>query len=171
MKRAISLMIVCIIFLFHSACSAQKETYVTFYYKAATSDDSFPVSLIVSEERMHSVSRNDYSVLLQRYLAGPQDPRNESPFPAGTTLNRLTFSKKRAYITLSDEIASLSGTELSVACACLTKTIEEMTGVESVELSLVSSLINNDPYIILRSSDFAVLDDFSAYLTQQSEES
>jgi hypothetical protein len=40
----------------------------------------------------------------------------------------LTFSKKRAYITLSDEFASLSGTELSVACACLTKTIEEMTG-------------------------------------------
>lgn len=167
MKRTFCLILATIIILTFSACLQNSdEDTVVFYYRTVQEDGIMPPSVLSTETRQYTDTRKDYFVLLQRYFNGPLNLDQESPFPAGTTVKRFAINKNRAYITLSDEAATLYGVDLNIACACLTRTIVEMTGAESIELSLESALISNEPYLILRYSDFSVTDGYAAYITE-----
>ncbi len=58
-----------------------------------------------------------------------------SPFPGGTSLQKLTVAGGRATVDLSEQYARLSGVDLSVADACLTLTLTQLDGIYAVRIT------------------------------------
>ena len=73
--------------------------------------------------------------LVTALLSEPEDPGFHSPFPAGTRLRKVTVARGRATVDLTEEYASLSGVDLSVADCCLTLTLTQLAGVYAVRLT------------------------------------
>ena len=168
MKKALAVLLSVLILIPHCGCTLrQMQTSVTFYYQIKYDSKNAPTSGISSEQRECADIRNDQIKQLQRYLSGPEDPDLVSPFPAGTTIKSLNFGKGRAYITLSDHITQLHGVSLNIACACLVRTVEEMLGVNSVELRAESGMIDNEAFLILRSSDYEFTDEYADYISSR----
>ena len=73
--------------------------------------------------------------LVERLLTAPAEDALRSPFPAGTSLQKLTVAGGRATVDLSEQYARLSGIDLSVADACLTLTLTQLDGVYAVRIT------------------------------------
>lgn len=74
-------------------------------------------------------------VLIAALLQTPKDPGLRSPFPAGTSLQKLSVAGGRATVDFSDQYAKLSGIDLSIADACLTLTLTQLKGVYAVRIT------------------------------------
>lgn len=127
---------------------------VTFYYKSPETKFGAQSSLVVGEIRESKGHTQDYQYLIEQYLNGPRTYDCISPFPAGTMLEELSVETTKAYITLTPHITTLSGSELMFACACLTKTVLEMTGVRSVQINSSNGTLNGMESITLTADSF-----------------
>lgn len=160
MKRMICfIMIVSTLFLFSSCelSSQPAEDSVIFYYRSPKTEFGSQAELIIGEVRDAKGHTEDYSFLIEQYFNGPRTYDCISPFPAGTTLEELSFDSSKAYIVLTSQIATLSGSELMLACACLTKTVLEITGVDSVQISSSNGTLNAMESITLSADSFTYL--------------
>ena len=63
-------------------------------------------------------------------------------------------------IELSSHISLISGTELTIACVCLAKTVFQMTGMKAVRISAKGDLLDGQPFITISEKDFLLLDDW-----------
>lgn len=68
-------------------------------------------------------------------LNNPEDVSLRSPFPSGTSLQRLSVARGRALVDLSAQYGKLSGIDLSIADACLTLTLTQLSGVYAVRIT------------------------------------
>lgn len=156
MKRTICLILVLSCLLLLAACSNKKSAKdpVNFYYCTPETEFGTQDSLIISQIRdAHGHSR-DYHYLISQYLNGPTTYDCISPFPGGTTLEELDVDNSKARIVLSPHITTLSGSELMLACACITKTVLEMTGVHTVQISTSKGRLNGQDSITLTAGSF-----------------
>lgn len=134
----------------------QSENTVTFYYRNPKTKFGENAKVIIGENRETSSQNQDYQALIEQYLNGPRNYDSVSPFPAGTTLSELSIDSTTAYVVLTPHIATLSSSELMVACACMTKTIIEMTGVHSVKITTADGTLNGEDAIILTADSFTL---------------
>lgn len=74
-------------------------------------------------------------MVLNEYFAGPESQELNSPFPIGTTFSAFDFDENQASITMSQEYSQLRGAEKTMAEACLTKTLLDLTGCDVVEIT------------------------------------
>ena len=56
-------------------------------------------------------------------------------------------------------MATLSDSSFTIACACLTRTVIEMTGVKALQLKIHSRQINGADSLLLTLNDFTYWDD------------
>lgn len=162
MKRTICSLLIIILLFFLCSCGLENEPVnnpVTYYYRSTKTKYGTQSNLIIGETREAKGHTNDYQYLIEQYLNGPRTYDSISPFPAGTMLEELSVDTTKAYIVLSPHIAILSGSELIVACACLTKTVLEMTGVRSVQISTTNGTLNGMESITLTADSFANWDE------------
>ena len=115
-------------------------------------------SLIAPEVREGAGHQNDYTYLLDIYLLGPLDPQFRSPYPVGTYLADFSMDGKAAAVILTDDLAKLSGIDLSLACCCLTLTVMDMTGAESVTISAEDSLLDGKRSITMDRAALILID-------------
>lgn len=127
---------------------------VNFYYCTPETQFGEHSTLMVAQIREAKDHIQDYPYLISQYLNGPITYDCVSPFPGGTTLEEFTINKSQASIVLSPHIATLSGSELMLACACMTKTVIEMTGVETVQISTIEGTLNGKDFIVLTADSF-----------------
>lgn len=73
--------------------------------------------------------------LISELLESGDDLELRSPFPSGTSLQKLTVAGGRANVDLSEPYARLSGIDLSVADACLTLTLTQLDGIYAVHIT------------------------------------
>lgn len=73
--------------------------------------------------------------LMEGLLTSPEDALLRSPFPNGTTLQKVSIAGGRATVDLSEEYARLSGIDLSIADACVTLTLTQLSGVYAVRIT------------------------------------
>ena len=159
MKYRIIVIIVLLLFL--AGCSAENNRYdtpVTFYYVQNEITFGSDSAVIKATQREAKGHREDYSYLISQYLNGPITYDCVSPFPAGTTLKELHWDHNRAQIVLSPEITTLSGVDLILACGCLTKTVSELIGVNTVQIRSSSGLINGEEILSFDADSFLYLD-------------
>lgn len=73
--------------------------------------------------------------LISELLEAGGDLELRSPFPSGTSLQKLAVAGGRAVVDLSEPYAGLSGIDLSIADACLTLTLTQLDGIYAVHIT------------------------------------
>ena len=124
---ALFLLIVCF-------TSCTEQTFVTFYYVRPESAYQFGTTqaVIVGEQRESASNIQDLRQLLILYLHGPLNENFQSPFPRGTSLVDIQQEGDHLTIRLSSIASAMKGTDLTLACACLSKTCFDATDAERV---------------------------------------
>lgn len=161
MKKLICIFLSLSLLLIFCSCKRQEQNIikpVNFYYRTVPVAYGTGASIIKAEVREFTGYSNDYAYLIEQYLNGPRQYSIISPFPAGTTLEEFSLSGSKAQILLSPHMSVLSGSELMVACACLSKTVIELTGINAVQISIENGLINNQKSITVTADSFAYWD-------------
>ena len=111
------------------------------------------------EERESFGYEDNVYYLVSRYLRGPESSGLSQTFPNYTRLIQCNVRENAVSLRLSDEIANLSGIELTLACVALTMTVCEITGMEMVTIQAESQLLEGKEVLIFSRSDFVYLDD------------
>ncbi len=113
--------------------SAVREP-VEFYYLRDSFLYGASDGVITSEARERSGHGDDLAYLLSLYLRGPLDEELKSPFPADCRLVDLRLDNKTLRLTLDASFIQLEGIDLTLACACLSKTCFGLTDVQTVKV-------------------------------------
>lgn len=135
MKRFLCLTLIFCILL--SGCQLLGDRIkepVMFYYVRSQYQDDLSAA-IASEAREASGHLDDLSYLMALYLMGPVSEDLESPIPPGTRIYVETENKYNVILNLSDTEKTMTDTEFSIACACLSLTCLELTGTEKVTVT------------------------------------
>ena len=171
MKHIISLMICVIIIFSLCACSAQelefKDPIDLFYLLIQPADHihhGSADSIIAPEQREGYKIRNMIPTVLETYLKGPVTESYQTPFPHGTSLINVAEESGNITITLSDEIADITGIELILACACLSRTCMELWDFDTVNILAETRSLDGKPMITFDKTNFLLTDDTVSYL-------
>lgn len=166
MKRLTCLILCGIVLLSMTACTQKQEKFtepVNFYYLRDQSQENIhhgsDDSVIVPEIREGYGLRDDVSLLLKSYLAGPVSDTCRSPFPAGTVLKNWSMDGTTLCVTLSNQLAGLTGVDMTLACACLSKTLMELTGASAVRIQAESLELDGKVSITMNQSILILLDE------------
>ena len=131
MKRSLCLLLCLCLFL--SGCSGElMKNPVTFYYPRREYQYGAEDGVISSEQREASGHADDLRYLLSLYLIGPSGEDLVSPLPWGTRLLEVTQQDGVITLALTDTTQSMTDTEFTLACACLTMTTLSITGGSKV---------------------------------------
>ena len=156
MKRLICLLMTVMLLFCFSSCANDRviKNPVNLYY--LSSDTSESGMLIQPEVREASA---DLEEQLNEYLRGPLDEAYVSPFPQNVHIVAIKQSDSISEIVLSDSFASLSGYELTVACACLTKTLQELVDTKLVNIRAENATLDGNAYITMNTDALITIDE------------
>ena len=142
------------------SCARQEDIQkpVTFYYRRANIAYAGSDGVVSTEQRESLGHEGNIDSLLAMYLSGPLSPELAQTFPDGTFLVSIQQSGTTAKATFSFHLASLSGIDLTVACACITMTLTELMGVETVQISAAGALLDDYQYITMDKNCLLLLD-------------
>ena len=156
--RAIILAVLLIAAILCSCGTKESKDQILFYYCSAKPDYSSGAELIKSETHTAYVDPTNYKAILAQYLQGPRDPDLTSPFPGGCEIVDITLDQATARITMSKSFSTLTGVELTLACACLSLTTRAITGYATVEISAVDALLDNKEAITIDANNILLTD-------------
>ena len=148
MKRFLALLFLCIL-LFVSGCNngTALDLPVKYYYPNATiaygTEDGF-ISYEFREAKNKSTLES-----INDYLKGPTNSGHENPFPENTTAKQFELQNDIVYLILSDSYATLTGLDISIANACLSMTVLELTGASAVSIQCDTMQLDGQDSIIM----------------------
>lgn len=119
-------------------CSFSRERIkepVRFYYLQKDIQYRSEDGVITWEEREASGHRDNLSYLLAIYRMGPVSEELSLPFPAGTAILMMKEVDEEIHLILGNTAEGMSDVEFSLACACLTLTCTELTGIQNVTVT------------------------------------
>lgn len=137
--------------------SPEFEQPLNFYYQNIDLSYDETCTAVLPETRegaqLHSTQE-----ILNLYFAGPVSDSLATPFPAGLRLVSCQLDGKNLYLTVSDELAALSGMELTMACCCITLTCLSITDAENVTIQAESAMLGNQETITMNKDALLMLD-------------
>ncbi len=153
MRRNIAMFLIftLIIGLFGCKGSTDKDLIVpvAFYYcNDLESKEDFS-NIFVKELREGDGYQNDKLALLNQYVAGPDSENLTNPFPSDLVVLSVETNRDTTRILLDEQIAKLSGLELTLACTCLSLTLFDLYPCSSVEISANNSLLDGQESILI----------------------
>ena len=160
MKRIIC-MVLCLMLL--AACvGCQKEgqpggNSIAFYYPNAQLSYQASSAAITPEYRTFHQWEN-WAQVLNIYLGGPETMGYDTPFPAGLRVVKTVMENDTVYVTVSQELTSLTGLELTIACSCLAMTTLELTGAKTVVLRATDGLLGGQKSMTMDKNTLLLLD-------------
>ena len=164
MKRILCLFLVCALCLPLLGCKPKSEDIedpVNFYYRRSVDTITFGKAdgVITSEQREAAGHRDDPAYLINLYLKGPAGTGMNRTFPKGVELVKFSLEGGCAYITVSDFFSTLTGINLTLACACLTLTVCELTGAKQLTVSTSNTLLDGNRTVTMTPEDLLFLDE------------
>ena len=120
---------------------------VNFYYCSEYPSYYTNELVLQPETRTLGTPLSDLDSLMTAYLEGPYNVLLHSPFPKGTKLISVQTGKELIEVVLSDEFAALEGIDLTVACACISNTLLEISNAETIRIRAESVPLGNAEYI------------------------
>lgn len=161
MKKAIMILLTIAMILSLCACALGEDIMdpVEFYYLRPVDSISYGDAdgVIAAETREAAGHIRDLNYLLSMYLMGPSNPELTSPFPAKCHLVGINIKNDTLQIILDTTFNALEDMDLTLACACLTKTALSMTDVENIQI--ITSDGESKTVIGLFSRDSFLLED------------
>lgn len=164
MRKFRFLVITIILVLFICACdtpASNDDKSVVFYYVHNEIEYGTESGVITSTVAEVDIDSDNYDAILALYFNGPTNYECVSPFAAGTTMEEFGIDGNKAEIMLSPHMGTLNDSALTVALACLTRTIVELTGVSTVQVRIHNSKIFGEDAITLSLNSFNYFDDIT----------
>lgn len=173
MRRILTLLWAVSVLLFCGCVDQQKEPDLQqpfrFYYRIndgqdATGEASMnnrlkePMDYELREITGHET---DYRWVLEQYFLGPESEDLVAPFQKSTKLISVKLIDAQLRLMVSDDISELSGIDLTLACACITRTCMGFDGVESVSISAEGATLAGKTSIVMH-ADNMLLEDSGA---------
>ena len=156
MKRLLCLLL-CALLLAGCATSERIVSPGLFYYPRA--EVSYGEGGVIgSEERETAGHEVDYFFLMAQYLHGPLDPALRSALPRNTVLLSAEVDGTLLKLTFTQDLAELSGLDLTIACACVTLTCISLFHVEQVRIQANGALLDGEPSITMDESCLILVD-------------
>ena len=133
MKR-IAIMLLCLTFLFGCSAKRNMQEPVSVYYCASQVSYGSADGFIVSEKHEFYNRHNELKKFINEYLNGPNSPKLVSPFPTGASVLELTERDSTIILMLNLPFLQMTPSELTLAYACISMTLFEITDFQSVHL-------------------------------------
>lgn len=115
---------------------------------------------VIGETYLETAGRKaDYAYLLNVYLQMPPGEGFAATYPKGVTMINFKLQGLTAKVVLSDQIAELTGMELTIALICLTKTVMSVTGCQEVIISATTKQLDGQNFVTLNKDSYLLLDD------------
>ena len=162
MKRTVCFLLLISLALCLCACVKQDEQLhdpVRFYYPRVKPTYGKSDSVIAWEDREAEGFTENYLYLLRQYLKGPESDALARTFPRSVVMKDIKISGSTAYVLLNEHAASLTGLDLTMACACLTATVTELTGVQRVTVRAEGALLDGNSSITMDRDHILLLDE------------
>lgn len=156
-KSVISLILTLCLVLTGCATTPNR-TVLNFYYCADQLDFGPEDTVVRSETRKETLDHLAYSDIIESYLEGPVSSNLRTPFPEETALISITIEQQTANVVLNNAFAQLTGIDLTIACACLSLTVGEITGCAKVQISAQNALVDNRESIIIDINELSFVD-------------
>jgi len=134
---------------------------ISFYYLQDNIDFSATSPLLTNSVFKTKGTNQDLRSIFQHYLTSPAPDNCVSPFPPGTELIFLDVESNQASVTLTEHIKSLPAVRQTIAYACITKTLIELAGVNSVQIIIVDSDTDSQEVYNFTNDSFSYSDSFS----------
>lgn len=160
MKRILTLLLCTALLL--CGCGTGQPKYdepVTFYYQRTEYIFGQTDSVIAAETLEGAQINANLSSLLEAYLQGPTSEQLQNPFPADTRIEKVTRQGTVLQLKMNDKFSQLSGMELTIACACLSKTVLSLTDCTAVQIILVGELPDTQRIITMDNQSLLLMDD------------
>lgn len=161
MKKKISVLLLISLCIPLWGCQPKTEPVkspVTFYYCREEFDHGKEDSVILGEIRDQAGFEDNLTGLLDIYLQGPVSENLHSTFPYGTVVREYRVEDTTAVLTLSHQLSLAEGMDLTIACACLTKTVLELTGLDTVRIYTQTANLENNSYIQMDRNTLLLID-------------
>ena len=161
MKRLFCVILLCLLTFSFTACHQDQQKVqvpVNFYYPRQEAAFGSADSLIAPQVSEGMGYSEDSLGLLSIYLQGPTDPHFRSPFPTGVKILSMDQVNGLVRVTMSAEFATLTGMDLTLACACLTMTVLDLTDGNSVRISVPGNTLNGAEFIRMDRNCLNLLD-------------
>lgn len=163
MRKTISIILVSVFLFCICGCMPSKSEFiqpVSFYYCNHPITFYGDNDVIVMETR-EADGVDNLSALVNLYLKGPKSEAYNTPFPEFTFVRELSQNGTALSIMLSSPFANLTGMELTLACACLSMTLFELTDAESVEITAFESTLDGAESIIMTRNNLTLTDSYT----------
>lgn len=165
MKRIACFLFAVILLSSTCACSAKEsdmQVPAFFYYCTATISYDSDTGVIASEVRETEGFGGDLMSILNLYLQGPLSNQLSSPFPNGSRVEWLNQIGPEITLIVNQPFAQLTGIDLTLACACLSKTLFSLTDAQTLKIHGGHTNLDGNDYIILTRDSLLLLDDHPA---------
>lgn len=162
MRKFICFVMSMVLLLCLSGCNKKNDSMenpASFYYRNAVITYDSSQAVIAPEVR--DVADRNLSAFINLYLAGPTSEYLVSPFPAGVSVYFIVQNNNRLYIGLNQPFDTLSGMDLTIACACLYKTMSELTQCDTIEISVNGGTLNGSSSIVIDQNNLLLLDNIN----------
>lgn len=159
MKRLICFILTALLLFSLFGCAQKHDSIeipAQFYYRNATVSYNSEQAVLRAEVR--EVAGCELTDIITLYLQGPETDDCISPFPTGVTVQTAELDGSRLRIMLNTPFDSLTGIELTLGCACLSKTMMELTQCTSVEISVPDATLNGSTSVIMDEQSLLLLD-------------
>lgn len=163
MKRLLCCLLIIASLLCLCGCMAEDiSNSANFYYIRNGFTYGSEDSVMASEVRSTAGLSGEQEIL-DKYLEGPQDTNSLiSPFPSGLEITEFTYKERNLHITLSTQITTLSKAKQTLACACIARTVMELTGVTAVYFQTDSADYARMDPIIFNKDSVLLYDDYQS---------
>ena len=152
MKRWIACILIAAAVLSLGGCTNPRPEIndpVNFYYRRAAVSYGSADSVIVPESREAEGLRDNLTALLNRYIMGPESPELVNAFPKNCRVLRVDVTEDMAQVYCNRMLGYLENMDLTVACACLAKTVMELTGSTTVRIEAYDATLGGAEFIIM----------------------
>lgn len=144
--------------LFAAGCSNGEKPEGTPFYYCVVNPSYSQGSTAINEEYRSEVPRDSLMATLEVYLRGPESSDLVSPFPDGLQVLSVSQEGDILLLTVSMELTTLSGLDLTMACGCLTLTCLALTDAEQVQISSIYGLLDGQRTITMDENTLLLLD-------------
>ena len=162
MKRIIIFLLLSAICVGMVGCSEAADTMkrnVNFYYLSDPVTYEGENGLTAPESREVTGSAGDQlQVWLDIYFEGPKSKGFQSPFPENVKTLKVSQDRRILKVLLSSEFLVLKDLELTIACTCIARTLFELTGYNTVEISAPKPFHDGRTSIIVNKDSFVFMD-------------
>ncbi len=138
------------------------EDFVTVYFKREKPVYGTADSVIAATYLDASGRGNDYAYLLGKYLRTTPGNGLVSTFPKELFLFSFKQEGLTAKVVLSDQIAELTGMDLTISLTCLTQTVMSLTGCREVIISAATKQLDGQNFITLNRDSYLLIDNSGA---------